>query len=145
MRVFEALASEDKQQFYKSTVQGAAVDKVLQMRQVARQVNLNSSQQFGIEPVDWFDTITQKINLLKQVEDNLSQGVQEQARALASTVKTAIIFSLIIFVVILVLSAVIIYLVGTALLSGIKQATDVARDLAQGEGDRSIYCQTAHS
>jgi len=135
MRVFEALASEDKQQFYKSTVQGAAVDKVQQMRQIARQVNLNSSQQFGIEPVDWFDTITQKINLLKQVEDNLSQGVQEQARALASTVKTAIIFSLIIFVVILVLSAVIIYLVGTALLSGIKQATDVARDLAQGEGD----------
>ena len=135
MRTFEAIASEEQQQFYKSTVQGAAVDKVLQMRQVAQQVNLDSSKQFGVDPVGWFDTITQKINLLKQVEDYLSQGIQEQARTLSSTVRKAIIFNVIVFAAILVLSAVTIYLVGTALLNGIKQATDVARDLAQGEGD----------
>jgi methyl-accepting chemotaxis protein len=135
MTVFKVLASEEKQQFYQSTVRGPATDKVLQMRQTARQVNLDSSKQFGIDPVDWFDTVTQKINLLKQVEDNLSQGVQEQARNLAATVKTAIIINVIVFAVILVLSAVTIYMVGTVMLNGIRQATDVAIDLAQGEGD----------
>lgn len=135
LRVFEAIASQKEQQFYKATVQGAAVDKVLQMRQVAKQVNLDSSKQFGIDPVDWFETITQKINLLKQVEDKLSQGVQEKAKSLASTMKTSIIFNLIVFVVVLVLSVITIFLVSTTLLNGIQQATDVARDLAEGEGD----------
>ncbi len=135
MRVFEAIASDERKQLYNSTVQGAAVDKVQQMRQTAKQVNLDGSKQFDIDPVNWFDTITQKINLLKQVEDNLSQGIQEQAKNLASKLKTAIIFNVIVFFAILVLSIVTIYLVGTALINGIKQATHVARDLAQGEGD----------
>lgn len=135
MSIFKTLASEEKQQFYESTVQGAAVDKVQQMRQTAKQINLDSTKQFGIEAVNWFDTITQKINLLKQVEDYLSQGVQEQAQKISLQVKTAITFSLVVFVIILVVSAVTIIAVGRTLLNGIKQATDVARDLAQGEGD----------
>ncbi|PHR29735.1 MAG: hypothetical protein COA36_02440 [Desulfotalea sp.] len=135
MRVFEAIASDAKQQFYRRTVRGVVVNKVQQMRQIARDVNLDNSKQFGVDPVDWFNTITQKIELLKQVEDNLAQEVQEQAQNRASEVKTAIFLNLMLFVVIFVLSAVTVYLIGTSLLSGIRQATDVARDLAQGEGD----------
>ncbi len=138
MRVFNAIASDKEQQLYRSTVRGTAVDKVQQMRQTAREINLDRSRKLGIDPVDWFDTMTQKINLLKQVEDGLSQGLQEQAKTLASKVKTAMIINVIIFLVILILSVVTIYLVGTAMLNGIKQATDVARDLAQGEGDLTI-------
>ncbi|MCP4252429.1 MAG: response regulator [Candidatus Scalindua sp.] len=42
------------------------------------------SSGFGIDPVYWFDTQTKKINLLKQVEDKLSQDLMTRTEGLAA-------------------------------------------------------------
>jgi methyl-accepting chemotaxis protein len=65
--VFEALATPADKEFFQKTVRGPAVDQVERMRYSAREVNLDSTKEFGINAVAWFDTITKKINLLKKV------------------------------------------------------------------------------
>jgi len=133
--VFNALATTDNKQFAQNTISGNDVNQVEQMRQIAREVNCDKTKSFGVEPVLWFDTITKKINLLKKVEDHLASGIIETTKALASTSKAAMTFSLITFALIAVASCFLVFFVTSMILNGIKQATTVALELAEGEGD----------
>ena len=137
LSVFETLATEDEKNFVRMTVSGAAVEEVEKMRQKARDVNISTTKSLGIDSIYWFETITKKINLLKQVEDHLSSRIEEKTLKLASAQKTAITASLIIFVIIFVISACLVYFVTSLILRGIQQATTVALELAEGEGDLS--------
>ncbi len=135
LSVFKALATEEEKQFFERTVSGSAVDQVKQMRQIARDVNLDTSKSFGVDPVTWFNTITQKINLLKKVEDYLSTTIQNQAKALASSQKMKITISLSLFAVVTSLCLFLLIFITSLILQGIRQATVVALELAEGEGD----------
>jgi len=59
-----AMASEELKSFYNSKMSSPVVDKVNQMRTVA--IEKETTGNFGIDSVVWFNTITKKINLLKQ-------------------------------------------------------------------------------
>ncbi len=133
--VFETLATPDERRFMKKKVNGSAVDKVDQMRRIAREVNLDTTKSFGVDAITWFETITEKINLLKQVEDYLSSGIEQRAGELAASRKAAMTVSLIVFAIVIIVSAFLVYLVTSMILDGIKQATSVALELAEGEGD----------
>ncbi len=133
--VFKALATPAEKQFFKKTVSGSVIDRVQQMRQVAIDVNLDSTKSFGVDSVDWFDTITGKINKLKEVEDHLSSGIQETAEHLASSKKTTMTISVVVFGVIVAVASFLVFAVTSIILNGIKQATAVALELAKGEGD----------
>ncbi len=135
LSVFEALATPADINFLQKTVSGPAVDRVEQMRETARKVNLNSTEKFGVDAVNWFETITKKINLLKQVEDHLSSEIEERTKELANSQKATITASLILFAIIICVSALLVYFVTSMILNGIKQATIVALELAEGEGD----------
>jgi methyl-accepting chemotaxis protein len=133
--VFKTLATSTERQFLQKTVSGSAVDQVEQMRQIAREVNLDSTRSFGVDAVTWFETITQKINLLKQVEDHLASNIEKRTKELASSERVAMTVSLITFVVVVVGSGFLLIFVTSIILNGIKQATSVALELAEGEGD----------
>lgn len=135
--VFKALATPDERQFLQKTMSGSAVDQVEQMRQVAREVNLDSTKSFGVDPINWFDTISKKINLLKQIEDHLSSGIEKKTKELAGSKKATITVSLIFFAVVALASFFLVYFVTSMILNGIKKATTVALELAEGEGDLS--------
>ena len=65
---FLATAPKDIKTFYQQTYQGKAIEEVNQMRQKALSGNLN------VDPIHWFDTITQKINILKTIDDAISDS-----------------------------------------------------------------------
>ena len=130
--VFETLATPAERNFLQKTVSGSAVDQVEQMRRAAREVNLDSTKSFGVDAVNWFETITRKINLLKQVEDHLSSGIEERTKELASSQKATITVSLVVFAVVLTVSAFLGYFITSMILNGIRQATSVALELAEG-------------
>ncbi|HHB77421.1 MAG TPA: HAMP domain-containing protein [Desulfobulbus sp.] len=135
LSVFKALATEEEEQFFEQTVSGSAVDQVKQMRQIARDVNLDTTKSFGVDPVTWFDTITKKINLLKKVEDYLSASIQNQAKSLAASQKMKITTALILFAVVTSLCLFLLIFITSLILQGIRKATAVALELAEGEGD----------
>lgn len=142
--VFETLTSSAQRSFFNDTVRGPAIEEVERMRQVALDVNLDTSKSFGINPLSWFDNITKKINLLKKVEDHLSSSIQNQAQELAAKQKTTIVISIVIFSVVLLCCVVLAYFISTLVINGVKQATTVALELAEGEGDltKRINLQT---
>ncbi len=70
---FEAAAPPKLLQIYRSVVKGRAVEEVARMEKIA--IARAHSGGFGIEPGYWFDTITQKINLLKSVENKIAKAI----------------------------------------------------------------------
>ena len=69
--VFGNYATAEQKAFYEATVTGPAVDEVSRMRTIAID-SAETGTTGGIEGAHWFDTITEKINLLKAVEDRLA-------------------------------------------------------------------------
>ncbi len=68
---FELAAPDRFVRYYKNTVKGEAVEEVARMERVAIEKEIEGG--FGIEPGYWFQKITEKINLLKKVEDYISK------------------------------------------------------------------------
>ncbi len=63
LKVSDTLAKN----FYTQTVRGKAIEEVNKMRDIALYSQKDSN--FGVDAAYWFDTITDKINLLKKVEN----------------------------------------------------------------------------
>jgi len=70
---FLAIADNKAIGSYKDKMNNTSVKEVLNMREIA--LNKASEGNFGVNPVLWFDTITNKINLLKQIDDALANDV----------------------------------------------------------------------
>jgi len=109
LKAFESVASQKYVRYYKKVMQGEVIDEVNRMRQVAAEATTIGG--FNTSATYWFDTITAKINLLKKVDDMLSENLirlsdekyQEETRALY-------IYSIVVFLVVL-LTAFLSYLI----------------------------------
>lgn len=72
---FLFLASDGIKIFYEESIKDKAIDEVEKMRKIALE---HPNGEFGIDSTYWFNTITSKINILKNVEDKMSQNLKEQ-------------------------------------------------------------------
>ncbi|SFV74534.1 Methyl-accepting chemotaxis protein [hydrothermal vent metagenome] len=107
---FKAMASQDVKKLYKDTMNSPIVTKVNHMRAIAKEKAMTGN--FGVDSVEWFNTITQKINLLKKIDDAISQKNALLLQDIASHSKTValvtivsyIIFTVAIFIIILLIS-----------------------------------------
>lgn len=70
---FEIFATPEDAEFYHATMNSPVIAQVNQFRATA-QANASSGG-FNTDAGIWFDTITKKINLLKQVDDHLAEGL----------------------------------------------------------------------
>jgi methyl-accepting chemotaxis protein len=77
MRVFESFASDEQSRFFADTVTGPAAEKVAGLRQLAEAKAATSH--FGISPKDWFSASTDRIELMKRVEDRLAADYAQRA------------------------------------------------------------------
>ncbi len=69
--IFNSHATADQISVYQQALSGSAIDEVERMRKVAIENSAFAGLQ-GISGAAWFDATTQRINLLKEVEDRLS-------------------------------------------------------------------------
>ncbi len=73
--IFLKISDLETVNFYKKTFQGESISEVDKMRKVALYSNIDSN--FGIDANYWFKQMTDKINILKKIEDNISQNLVE--------------------------------------------------------------------
>jgi len=73
MSNFEIIASKNNIEFLTNTLKGEAVDEVDRMRKVL--FGNTEGGNFGIKATYWFDMLTKKINLLKQIGDHISDNL----------------------------------------------------------------------
>ena len=85
---FENFATDEQQEFYKSKIRGAAVDEVAVIEKTAFDKSQETS--LGMDSGHWFKVMTDKIDLLKEVEDKLADDLlkltgqhKNEARAMA--------------------------------------------------------------
>ena len=105
-----AMANEDVKSFYKNKMNSPSVDEVNKMRAIAKAKAITGG--FDVDSVAWFKTITKKINLLKQVDDEISKqnsilldSIESSSRTSAFiTISSYLIFTVLIFVIILLIS-----------------------------------------
>jgi len=89
---FLFLDSKENTSFYKQTLVGKSVDEVNRMRKIALS---HIDGDFGVDSSYWFKMITAKINLLKEVENHLAEGILKQVSDLKSEAKTSMIIGII--------------------------------------------------
>ena len=70
MDAFLSIAPKEMTEFFYSVMDAPVVQEVEKMRKIAK-TNAKEGG-FGIDSIVWFDTITQKINLLKKVDDGIA-------------------------------------------------------------------------
>nr|WP_321266924.1 methyl-accepting chemotaxis protein [uncultured Sulfurimonas sp.] len=110
MDSFLAMANESSKAFYKSKMNSPIIAEVDAMRDIAKEkANIG---EFGVDSVVWFKTITKKINLLKEVDDELAKQntivldkVESASRQTATiTLASYSIFAIVIFIIIFMIS-----------------------------------------
>lgn len=78
--LFRTFATESQKSYLKDTLSGKVISETDRMRAVAEQ-NVATGA-FNTDPNYWFDMQTQKINLLKKVEDRLAEDLQKKSQAI---------------------------------------------------------------
>jgi len=74
MKTFQYYATPESQAYFKKTVTGKAITEVTRIRNIL--LNANEIGGFNVKSKDWFDAISEKINLLKKVEDYIRDNLR---------------------------------------------------------------------
>ena len=120
MENFSSLANIDVISFKDSALQGDSIDEVNRMRKILHKTP-ETGGGFNVNANHWFDTITKKINLLKKVDDHISNSLSTKAAEKNSAeLSGLIIFSTIVFVVTL-LTAILAYLISRNISVSVKK------------------------
>lgn len=82
-----SFVTEDQHRHYDETMRQPIVESVMKMRETALQKV--EEGQFGISSHVWFDAITQKIDLMKVVEDRLAEDYRTMVQSLRSEARNA--------------------------------------------------------
>ena len=105
MKLFVSLASQESLNFYFNAIKNPSFAKVQAMRDILH--TKRHSGDFGVEAKEWFDTITIKIDTLKEVEDFISHRldtfVDSHLSNLYGELKTWLIASGILIILALIL------------------------------------------
>jgi methyl-accepting chemotaxis protein len=116
---FLAVASDDVKNYYTQTMKNKIVDDVSKVRQIA--LNANTIGGFGINANNWFDTITQKINLLKEVDDYLSKKLTTVANKKYEDESFALIAYTIIMFIVILLTGLVSYIISKNIRNSIEK------------------------
>ncbi len=140
LRVFRSLATEEQIEFYLTTLSGEHIEATNNMRQIATEKSLTGS--FGINPSDWFKSQTAKINLLKIVEDKLSNDIQNLATMQANSSNVSLMLSIVITLGALGITALFVYTIQNRITQPIRSSLKIASAIAEGRLDNDIPIQS---
>ncbi len=126
---------------YTETLAAPCVDQVNAFRQVA--VEQSREGGFGVDAGVWFDTITKKINLLKQVDDELAARLKSHTERLAQTATLWSWVTLGLISLTVVSACTIGWVIVRSTLKRLSAVTERVRDIAEGEGNLTHRIETA--
>ncbi|WP_130471832.1 methyl-accepting chemotaxis protein [Candidatus Magnetaquicoccus inordinatus] len=124
---------------------GVKIDDGPADQAIRRLLKSTAVGQFGIDPSHWFNTITSKINLLKEVEDRLSKDLAERTEQLDNEAKQAftgyLIFTVAVTIISIMLSAVLAQIMLHQVGGEPQMVMAIANRLAEGDLNISFDSQ----
>ena len=148
MNKYLFFASDELKSFYQNSMKSKEVDEVERMRKVALD---NSGGNFGIDATYWFATITSKINLLKKVEDEISNRISKEVLHLKDDAFTSMITGLAINIAVVLFIILFSFYVSNNLASRINRfkneidaiisTKDFSKNITQNGSDEIAFIQ----
>ncbi|MCP3849309.1 MAG: methyl-accepting chemotaxis protein [Gammaproteobacteria bacterium] len=97
---------------------------------------------FGVDSTVWFNTITKKINLLKDVENYLSNDMNQLGDQLTSELESRFYLMLILALTITVSTLIAIYYVSRSITEPLKQSVNFAQKIAENDLSQTLEIDT---
>ena len=135
--LFKLNAKPELVKTFSDTIRGDAVAAVEKMRKIGIEYPQTKDTQ-AIAGKHWFDTITQKIELMKQVEDQVSMSLVKQAEQIETDANSTFTTLLILTAVILVVVLAFVIIVVKSITSPISALTSNMTLLSKGEENVEI-------
>ena len=135
---FLFLATKENASFYKQTLVGKPVQEVKRMREIAL---THPEGGFGVKASYWFETITAKINLLKEVENHLAAEIIKDIDGLKSDASTNLTMSILFNFIIIGFVIGFAYIVANGLISRISLFKNELEDVMELKDFSKIITQ----
>lgn len=129
--LFLSLVAPEQRDFYKNKIQGQFVDETARMRMIA--MEKADQGNFGIDPVYWYTMMTGKINLLKEVEDKLSNDLNIRTDRLKTSANHDLIFFTITIFVSIMATLFLTYLIARNITEPLRDMASFAEKIAEGD------------
>lgn len=128
---FLSLASPEMRSFYKNRISSPVIDETAKMRKTA--LERGDKGRFGINPSHWFKLQTEKIDLLKEVEQKVASDLTLTAERLKKGAQTGLVIFIVITVFAISAALVFGYYVSQNIIRPLGIALNVATRLAVGD------------
>ncbi|MGZ5578814.1 MAG: nitrate- and nitrite sensing domain-containing protein [Methylobacter sp.] len=134
--MFFAYALDSQKAFYKTKISGPAVDEVAQIKKLALEKGLDAG--LGVDPVHWFKTVTEKINLLKEVEDKLAGDLLNTAVRLKTDARSTAILCIVLVSLSILATVVLAVFIIRKIMRSISSLQQTASSIANGDLNSTI-------
>lgn len=141
MDVFHSFADDKNKAAYKEKMQGEAVNEVNRMRKIAHEKAMEGG--FGIDGVYWFDTITKKINLLKDIENHLSEDLAGLIEEELVAAKKAEIMTVLVTALVLLVSFLLSLSLSNIITRPMQRLAKLADDMTEGHVGKKVETKNA--
>jgi methyl-accepting chemotaxis protein len=137
-RSFRLFGTNEEWEFYQNTMTGKAVDEVTRMRKIAI-ASPQGGDMGGITGAYWFAQITDKINLMKQVEDHIAHALNEIALEKAEAAWHTFLVYAVVTAVLLAITAILVYVIVGSITGPVGALTGVMGKLSEGDKTVDIF------
>lgn len=142
-RVFSKFATSDEMAAYENKAKNPSFQKTKELEDAVLSKGLAGD--FGIAPETWFSTITEKINIMKEAEDEIARHILSAADEVAASSKTTLITSISISAILTIIALGLGFLVMRSITSPLVNMQLMLKDIAEGEGDLTKRLETDRS
>ena len=147
IELFFVYALEPQKEFYNAKVSGTAVDEVARIKKVA--IDKGDEPGLGIDPLYWFKTATEKMDLIKVVEDKLSNDLLDAMTQLKNKSHQVEIFFFVLAILSILTTIVLTHFIGKGILRQLGAEPDdvvnLVRNIAAGNLDNDISLKQGDS
>jgi methyl-accepting chemotaxis protein len=137
LKIFLYMATDEQRMFYRTKVQGTFVDEAARVRKIAFE-SANKPDLGGVDAVHWFETMTGKSNLMKEVEDQLSADLTAKADQLQSEARRDLALGVTIAVGATAIACLLAHIIARGITRPMTVAVGVAERIAEGELHHSL-------
>ncbi len=102
INTFKSISTNNIVDYYENKMKDPSVNEVNRLRTIAD--SKYTSGNFGINSEYWYKTITKKINLLKDVDDKISNEVTKRLKSLSTSNRYMTLVSIIIIIALILMS-----------------------------------------
>ncbi len=141
LKVFLAFASAEQRSLYDSTIKGPAVEETARMRQIALK-SLDTKSMEAVDAGAWFKAMTEKINMMKQVEDRSSTALTAKVSEIETAARQARLIFIALAVGICGLTAGFGWITIRITVPPLREAVEVLEAVASGDLTRRLDVNT---